>query len=82
MVKITPQCIAYAAVQVARSQLLRYCISDDFTQARFALSDTVEWGQSENLFKFDDFYHAIVDLFREEDPWSDEILKFHTNLLK
>ena len=63
MVKITPQCIVYAAVQVARFQLLCYCISDDFTQTRFALSDTIEWGQSENLFEFDDFYHAIVDLF-------------------
>ena len=63
VVKITPQCIAYAAVQVVQSQFLCYCIADDFMQAQVALSDTIKWGQSKNLFKFNDFYHAIVDLF-------------------
>lgn len=40
------------------------------TQARFALSSCEEWGVEDGQFILQDFYHAILELFEdEEDKW-------------
>lgn len=45
------------------------------TQARFALSSCEEWGVEDGQFILQDFYHAILELFEdEEDKWVVETL--------
>lgn len=44
-------------------------------QARFALSSCEEWGAEDGQFILQDFYHAIIELFEdEEDEWVEQTL--------
>jgi hypothetical protein len=73
---MTPQTIAYVAIQVYITVFIFVNISYDAEQARFAMSSTSTWANIDGPFSYSDFYWRIVGLFEDEEEAA-ALIKFY-----
>jgi len=77
MKEVTPQQIAYAAVQVSYfpSHLLSFHVLILKLKARFAISSCEMWGPKDMNFSHVNFYNHVVEIFEKMGPeWRQETL--------
>jgi hypothetical protein len=74
---MTPQTIAYVAIQVYITVFIFVdTTSHDAEQARFAMSSTGTWANIDGPFIYSDFYWRIVKLFEDEEEGA-ALIKFY-----
>ena len=68
--KVTPEMIAYTAVQVCQSYLLDRCPDNSGLQTYVGLSSMGSWGDTDGTFNLIRFYHLIMKTLSDNaDPW-------------
>jgi hypothetical protein len=75
MTTVSPENIAYAAVQVRNNCIECFIADVMWVQARFMISSTQKFVDVDGLFSYPLFYDSIIDIFKTMDEgWRTDTL--------